>query len=171
MPVYDEKECFDLGPDRRRPDRCGRVSDGRAQNRTTRLPQLRPIVETVHPHRVDLIHRLDSNATIEAYETADLYPKVSGYLSEVKVDIGDHVKSGQLLAVISIPELEKELAEDKAQLEAKQADLALQQLTLKRQETLFRAKGITEQALDEIRSKTAIAAAEGQCGRRDGGES
>jgi RND family efflux transporter MFP subunit len=119
-----------------------------------------PIVETVHPHRVDLIHRLDSNATIEAYETADLYPKVSGYLSEVKVDIGDHVKSGQLLAVISIPELEKELAEDKAQLEAKQADLALQQLTLKRQETLFRAKGITEQALDEIRSKTAIAAAE-----------
>ncbi len=119
-----------------------------------------PTVETVHPRRADLVHKLDSNATIEAYETADLFPKVSGYLSAVSADIGDHVKSGQLLAVIAIPELEKEFAEDKAQLEAKRANLALQRTTLKRQEELFNGQGITEQAFDDIRGKTAIAAAE-----------
>jgi len=119
-----------------------------------------PTVDTVHPRRVDLVHKIDSNATIEAYETADLYPKVSGYLSTVSVDIGDHVKSGQLLAVIVIPELEKEFAEDQAQLEAKRANLALQKTTLKRQEELFNGHGITEQAFDDIRAKTAIAAAD-----------
>src|ERR1035441_4737504 len=118
-----------------------------------------PTVETAHPRRVDLVHKVDSNATIEAYETADLFPKVSGYLSTVSVDIGDHVKSGQLLALIVIPELEKEFAEDKAQLEAKRANLELQKITLKRQQELFNGHGITEQAFDEIKAKTAIATA------------
>ena len=39
------------------------------------------------------------------------------------VDIGDHVKAGQVLAVIEVPEMEQELAEDKAQLDAKQSAL------------------------------------------------
>lgn len=117
-------------------------------------------VDVVHPRRQDMVHKVDTNATLEAYESADLYPKVSGYLAEVRVDIGDHVKAGQVLAVIEIPELEKELAEAKAQLEAKRADLALQQITLTRQETLYKAQGTTEQAFDEIKSKAAVAVAQ-----------
>jgi RND family efflux transporter MFP subunit len=123
-------------------------------------PPPSPIVQTVHPKRADLAHKLDTNATLEAFESADLYPKVSGYLSSVNVDIGDHVKAGQVLAVISIPELEKELAEAKAQLEAKRADLGLEEVTLKRQQTLFKARGITEQAFDEAKSKMAVASAQ-----------
>ena len=119
-----------------------------------------PIVQTVRPKRADVVHKVDSNASLEAFESADLYPKVSGYLSAVNVDIGDHVKGGQVLAVISIPELEKELAEAKAQLEAKRADLGLENVTLKRQETLFKAHGITDQAFDEAKSKTAVASAQ-----------
>ena len=49
---------------------------------------------------------------------------------------------------------------DQAQLEAKRANLALQKTTLKRQEELFNGHGITEQAFDDIRAKTAIAAAD-----------
>lgn len=119
-----------------------------------------PVVDTERPRRADLAHKVDSNATIEAYETADLFPKVSGYLSTVSVDIGDHVKAGQLMALIVVPELEKEYAEDKAQLQAKQANLELQKLTLKRQEELFAGHGITEQAFDEIKAKMAIAGAD-----------
>jgi RND family efflux transporter MFP subunit len=107
-----------------------------------------------------VVHKVDSNASLEAFETADLYPKVSGYLSVVNVDIGDHVKAGQVLAVISIPELEKELAEAKAQLEAKRANLELENVTVKRQETLFKAHGITDQAFDEAKSRTAVASAQ-----------
>jgi len=60
---------------------------------------------------------------LAAFEKADLFAKVTGYLSDVRVDIGDHVKAGQVLAVIDIPELEQHLAEDQAQLASKQSAL------------------------------------------------
>src|SRR5260370_41172580 len=51
-------------------------------------------VEVVRPRRVTVAQRLQTNATLEAFEEADLFAKVSGYLSDVRVDIGDHVKAG-----------------------------------------------------------------------------
>src|SRR5437879_12922783 len=84
-----------------------------------------PGVEVVLPRRAAVAQRLQTNATLEAFEEADLFAKVSGYLSDVSVDIGDHVKAGQVLAVIEVPEMEQELAEAKAQLESKQSSLEL----------------------------------------------
>src|SRR4030088_3471259 len=82
-----------------------------------------PRVELVRPRRVTVAQRLQTNATLEAFEEADLFAKVSGYLSDVRVDIGDHVKAGQVLAVIDDPEMEQELAEARAQLKSKQSSL------------------------------------------------
>lgn len=42
------------------------------------------------------------------YSSVTLYAKVSGYLKEVKVDKGDQVKKGQILAVIESPETDKD---------------------------------------------------------------
>ncbi len=134
----------------------------------------RPRVEIEHPRRVTVVQRLQTNATLEAFEETDLFAKVSGYLSDVRVDIGDHVKAGQVLAVISVPEMENELAEDKAQLDSKQrsletaqrqvdhnkANVALQDVTLKRQEELFKARDIADQTLDDARANADIAKAD-----------
>ena len=54
----------------------------------------RPRVEVEHPRRVTVVQRLQTNATLAAFEETDLFAKVSGYLSDVRVDIGDHVKAG-----------------------------------------------------------------------------
>ena len=67
-------------------------------------------VDVINPRRAAIAQRLQSNATLEAFEEADLYAKVSGYLSQVAVDIGDRITAGQILAVVDIPELGKELA-------------------------------------------------------------
>jgi multidrug efflux pump subunit AcrA (membrane-fusion protein) len=83
----------------------------------------RPRVEVVHPRRITVAQRLQTNATLEAFEETDLFAKISGYLSDVRVDIGDHVKAGQVLAVIYVPEMENELSEAKAQLASKQSSL------------------------------------------------
>jgi multidrug efflux pump subunit AcrA (membrane-fusion protein) len=134
----------------------------------------RPVVEVDHPRRATVVQRLETNATLEAFEDTDLFAKVSGYLSDVRVDIGDHVKAGQALAVISVPEIENELAEDKAQLDSKQravetarsqvehnkANVALQDVTLKRQEMLFKARNIADQDLDQARANADIAKAD-----------
>src|SRR5260370_3067825 len=55
-----------------------------------------PRVDIVHPRRATVAQRLQTNATLEAFEEADLFAKVSGYLSDVRIDIRDHVKAGQV---------------------------------------------------------------------------
>ena len=54
--------------------------------------------------------------TVEPFESADLYAKVSGFLIET-VDIGKRVEKGQILARLSVPEYEKQVAKDKATVE------------------------------------------------------
>ena len=132
-------------------------------------------VEVVRPRRVTAARRLQTNASLEAFEEAALFAKVSGYLSDVRVDIGDHVKAGQVLAVIDVPEMEQELAEAKAQLESKQsslelarrqldhykANITLQNALLRRREELG-AEGhfVSDRTLDEVRAGAEIAKAD-----------
>lgn len=51
---------------------------------------------------------------IEAYEQTPLFPKVTGFIKEVLVDIGDPVTEGQPLLMLSIPEMEDEVAQKDA---------------------------------------------------------
>jgi len=141
----------------------------------SRMADSPPRVEVVRPRRVTAARRLQTNATLEAFEEADLFAKVSGYLSDVRVDIGDHVKAGQVLAVIDVPEMEQELAEAKAQLESKQsslelarrqldhykANITLQNALLRRREELG-AEGhfVSDRTLDEVRAGAEIAKAD-----------
>src|SRR6266436_6698458 len=145
-----------------------------SRSRANSMAESRPLPELVRPRRLRVARHVQTNASLEAFEQTDLFAKVSGYLSDVRVDIGDHVKAGQVLSVIDIPEMGKELAEAKAQLESKRkaletalrevehhkADVALQDATLKRQEVLFEGRAITDQTLDEVRAKTQIAKAD-----------
>jgi RND family efflux transporter MFP subunit len=134
-----------------------------------------PRVEVVRPRRFTVAQRLQTNATLEAFEEADLFAKVSGYLSEVRVDIGDHVKAGQVLAVVDVPEMKQELAEAKAQLESKRsalesalrqqdrnkADLALQNALAKDREQLGEGRGfISDRTLDQVHANAEIARAD-----------
>jgi RND family efflux transporter MFP subunit len=60
------------------------------------------------------------------YETT-IYARVSGYVEKWMVDIGDHVKKGQVLALIETPELDAELSASRAQLKASEAQVAARQ--------------------------------------------
>src|SRR6266567_1621673 len=134
-----------------------------------------PRIEVVRPRRATVAQRLQTNASLEAFEEADLFAKVSGYLSDVRVDIGDHVKAGQVLAMIDVLEMVQELAEAKAQLESKQsslesarrqldhhkANITLQEALLRRREELGAAGHfISDRVLDEVRANAEIAKAD-----------
>lgn len=80
-------------------------------------------VEVTHPLAGGIARTCEQPGTVEAYESTDLYAKVSGYLihqsidvdgTMVPVDIGTRVKAGQVLAEIAVPELQKELLRDEA---------------------------------------------------------
>jgi RND family efflux transporter MFP subunit len=62
-------------------------------------------------------------ATTTAFEAANILARASGYIEKRYVDIGDRVKAGALLAEITAPELDHQIAQAKATLEQDQATL------------------------------------------------
>jgi multidrug efflux pump subunit AcrA (membrane-fusion protein) len=65
----------------------------------------------------------------EAFEAASISARISGYVAKRYVDMGDRVKAGQILAEISAPELDHQIAQAQATLAQSQAALARAQAT------------------------------------------
>ncbi|WP_441236203.1 efflux RND transporter periplasmic adaptor subunit [Bradyrhizobium sp. 930_D9_N1_4] len=91
------------------------------------VPEVR--VATVVPSaNIDIV-RLP--ATTSAFASANIFARASGYIATRAVDIGDHVKTGQLLAEIVAPELDHQIAQAEATLA--QLNSALQQAQANRE--------------------------------------
>jgi membrane fusion protein (multidrug efflux system) len=60
-------------------------------------------------------------AELLPYEQSQLFARVQGYVKEMKVDIGDKVHRGQVLALIEAPELNTKQAEYQSTVEASKA--------------------------------------------------
>ena len=59
--------------------------------------------------RGDISHVLTLAGQFQPYQVVDVHPKVSGYMKQINVDIGDIVKQGQTLAILEVPELRAQL--------------------------------------------------------------
>ena len=55
-------------------------------------------------------------ATTNSFEEANIYARASGYIEQRNVDIGSRVKAGDLLAIITAPELDHQIAQAEASL-------------------------------------------------------
>ena len=82
-----------------------------------------PLVEVVHPVAGGLALVINQPGTLQAFQKAALYAKVSGYLSVMNVDYGDRVKKGDVLVEIEVPELHK--AVDQAHAALKQSEASV----------------------------------------------
>jgi HlyD family secretion protein len=71
-------------------------------------------VEVLAPRRGGIPRLCLQPGTVEPFECADLYAKVSGFLAEQNVDIGYSVRAGDVLARIWVPEYEKQVQQDTA---------------------------------------------------------
>jgi RND family efflux transporter MFP subunit len=66
-------------------------------------------VQVVSPVPGGMDRTITQPGTVVADESVPLYAGVSGYLKELKVDIGSWVAKGDILAVIDVPELDAQL--------------------------------------------------------------
>jgi RND family efflux transporter MFP subunit len=96
--------------------------------------------------------------TTLAFEQASIYARASGYVSKRYVDIGDHVKAGQLLAEIAAPEVEDQVAQylnslqqAQAMLRQNEANQALADITNRRASFLTRSGTVSQQQFDNDR--------------------
>jgi RND family efflux transporter MFP subunit len=94
--------------------------------------------------------------TTQAIQDAIIYARTSGYLRKRYVDIGDHVKAGQLLAEIESPEIEQQLRQSRADLlqseknlDLQKANLDLAQATMGRYKAADAEKAVAVEALDQ----------------------
>lgn len=73
------------------------------------------------------------------FQEIDVYAKEAGYVKQLLVDYGTHVKSGQIMAVLEIPELEAQLEEDQAEIKNASNQVARAQHELARYQAQYKA--------------------------------
>jgi len=100
---------------------------------------------------------------VQAFNTAPIYARVSGYLRRWYADIGAPVKAGQLLGEIDTPELDQQLAQAKADLTTAIANQHLSETTAHRWAGLLSQDAVSQQDADDkngdLAAKNALVAA------------
>jgi RND family efflux transporter MFP subunit len=66
----------------------------------------------------EMAQHLTLSSELVPFQEIDVYAKEAGYVKNLYVDYGDHVKAGGLMAVLEIPELEAQLTQDDASIAA-----------------------------------------------------
>jgi len=61
--------------------------------------------------------------TTAAFAAANIYARATGYIAKRNVDIGDHVKAGDLLAELAVPELDHQISQNEATLDQLKSSL------------------------------------------------
>lgn len=82
-----------------------------------------PHAAVVRVVRRNLSSQLQIASEFLPYQEIDVYAKVSGYVKKLYIDWGTHVREGQLLAVLEIPELKEQIDRDQAAFDRAKEDL------------------------------------------------
>jgi RND family efflux transporter MFP subunit len=94
-----------------------------------------------------------------AWHESTIYARINGYIKKWDVDIGSHVKTGDLLAEIEAPEVDAQLRQAEADLVTAEANNTLAQSTSKRWVALLKTDSVSKQETDEKVSGAAATAA------------
>src|SRR5579871_2121810 len=73
--------------------------------------------------RRDMAETLTISGAFKTFQDVDVHAKVAGYIRKIFVDVGDHVREGQTLAELEIPELAAQLAGSNAAVRAAQQQI------------------------------------------------
>jgi len=104
---------------------CFLTSCGRSGANTKSDPEgPAPRAAVVEVRRRPVANTLSIAGEFLPYQEVELHAKVSGYIRQINVDIGDHVKKGQILAVLEVPELVAQVSEAVAGVKHSQEEIA-----------------------------------------------
>ncbi len=133
-----------------------------ADNSSTKMePVDIPTAGVAPVTREDLFKEVTFSAEFRPYVEAKLNAKVSGYVSKMKVDFGDQVKAGQLLATLEVPELAAQLVSAQAAEQKAEADYTNASLIYGRLKSVNREHPnlVAEQDLDTAQANADATAA------------
>jgi RND family efflux transporter MFP subunit len=86
-----------------------------------------------------LSRQITLSSELVPFQEIDVYAKESGYVQKLNVDYGTHVRQGQVMATLEIPELEAQLQEDQAEIKNASNQVIRAQHELARFEAQYKA--------------------------------
>jgi RND family efflux transporter MFP subunit len=95
----------------------------------------------------NLAHHLVLTAEFTPFQEIDVMAKVSGYVKQINVDIGDRVSQGQLLAVLELPEMTDEVIKAKAAVQRSEAQVTQARDEVERVESNYQIAHLSYQRL------------------------
>ncbi len=129
---------------------CGAVAGCGSSGKRAADSAIAPVAPVVTAHRENLSSQLSIAAEFQPYQEVNMYAKVSGYIQKLYVDWGAHVKQGQLLAVLEIPELQEQLQQDEANTKKSEQDLERAKEELNRASSAYKVAHITYTRLADV---------------------
>jgi membrane fusion protein, multidrug efflux system len=78
-------------------------SDNKAENKPVAIAVTHYQTAVIRAQSVEQAVKLP--AVLAAFEQVSIFPKVNGYVKTVRVDVGSHVRAGQLLMTLEAPEI------------------------------------------------------------------
>lgn len=102
----------------------------------------------------------DYPTTLQGVQTVEIRPRVAGYIDEILVDEGDHVKKGQILFKLNASDLQAQVRSAEAQVKVAEAQVSTAKINVEKTEPLVEKNIISEFELESV--KTAEASAEAQ---------
>ena len=109
-----------------------------------------PVVAVVNVARHDLANTLEIASEFQPYQEIEVYAKVSGYIQKLYVNWGTHVKAGQVLADLEIPELQQQLQGDEASVHRSESDLERSREELNRANSTYKVAHLTYSRLADV---------------------
>ncbi len=125
-----------------------RIRDAAGVSRETAELDI-PTVSVIHPKRGAPADEVILPGNIQAFVDAPIYARTNGYLKQWRSDIGARVKTGDLLAEIETPEVDKQLDQSRADLATAEANYTLAESTATRWQDLLKTESVSKQETDE----------------------
>jgi RND family efflux transporter MFP subunit len=101
----------------------------------------------------DLSKNVVLTAEFRPFQEIDVMAKVSGYVKQIRVDVGDRVGQNQLLAILEIPEMADDLARAKAAVDRSSAEVRRAEDEIKRAESAHEIAHLSYERLAEVSRK------------------
>ncbi|MGB6431528.1 MAG: efflux RND transporter periplasmic adaptor subunit [Candidatus Acidiferrales bacterium] len=109
-----------------------------------------PTVAVVKVARENISDTLEIASEFQPYQEIDVFAKVSGYIRKLYVNWGTHVKQGQLLADLEVPELEQQVEQDEATARRSQQDLERYRQELDSAESAYTVAHLTYSRIADV---------------------
>jgi len=97
-----------------------------------------------------LSRQITLSSELVPFQEIDVYAKESGYVQKLNVDYGTHVKQGQVIAILEIPELQAQLRQDEAEIKNASGQMDRAQHELARYEAQYNAVHLQYTRLNSV---------------------